>query len=279
MFQGHLEKNPTARRFQQVTDTLMLVVAVFSFAIPFIMSGVIFFELCPENYLIRNLLEIDLDINWQFIPFPVVFGYALINSGDLIFIMDMVGILYMHCSTFWLTLLKPETIKVDSSGNILFRCQLGCVLKADQLIKFYRENAILTRYWNDIFAHHLITTHHNAFLYVTTLGLFICIKHWDKLLLPGFQMAILGPLFCLAAEYIEAIFVMEMKGKSEQLLKAIGTLARKEQRLTVNIRASLKGLFPLETLLAYPVYKLDKENFLRFQNETFNLLVDMLVTL
>lgn len=279
LFHELLKKNRTAKQFQQVTDTLMLVIAVFSFAIPLIMSGVIFFEVCPENYMIRSVFEVDLDMSWKFILFPIVFGYGLMNSGDLIFIIDMAGVLHMHCSAFWLAYLTPESIKVDNTGDILFRCRLGCMMKADQLLLFYRANTILTRTWNDIIAHPLTTAHHKAFLYLTVLGLFICIRHWNKLLLPGFQMAILSPVICLVAEYIEATFVMAMKEKSEQLLKRVGTLAKQEQQRTVNIRASLKGMFPLETLLAYPVYKLNKQNFLRFQNETINLLVDMLVSL
>ncbi|CAL8145270.1 unnamed protein product [Orchesella dallaii] len=273
-----LEGNPEAKRIQTLCECIIFLVAAATVVTPFIYGTVIFHEFCPEHQILIRLFEIKVKPEWKFVPLWLYVNYMVLQCCDLVFILDIGGILYLNNCITWFRLLRPVALKT-SRESPKFLCNLGCTLDKNEVIMTYKKQQLLHSRYNSIFANNLITGHHATFLYISAIGLYICIRNWGNIYKPEYFMAILGPFFCILAERIEVNFVEDVIAKSSDYLYALDSLMKTENWRLKGLRKHWESLHVLEPKLAYPYYNLTYENFLLFLNEIVDKVVFLLVCL
>lgn len=189
----------------------------------------------------------------------------------------MSATVYFQGWVYWNHLLEPVSLNFVK-GIPNFTCRLGCILSQDELIEFYKNQKILERCFNNIYGHWLVTLHHGVTILLSTIGLFICIRHTERLLEPGFQMAPLAMILTTVLEYIETMFVEDAHDRSEGLLKQWKSIAKHEKSKLKKSLKYLHGFKPIQTQLAYPCYAISRENFLEHQKKIIEFLMDLLVS-
>ncbi|CAL8136698.1 unnamed protein product [Orchesella dallaii] len=277
VYKEHLSRLPNIKRYHKESDALLLLIAVGTVVVPFILGGVIFQEFCPEHQILLRYFEIKVKLEWKFVPMLVYAIYMILQVCDILFILDIGGILYLNSCPIWLQFIHPDAIEIEE-GAPKFRCRIGCTLNEVQILRVYKEQELLQKGFNAMFANRLVTGHHSSFLYISTCGLFICIRHWRFIHQPGFLMAPLGAFLCTFAEYFEGRFVEKVTNTSGEYLRSLGVLANEEARRLNRLKKYLKSHRPLQPQLAYPYYKLTRENYLLFVNSIVDNLVSFLVS-
>lgn len=276
-YKDDLAGNVEVKRIQKISDCIIIGVAGATVIVPFVYGGLLFQSLLPENRLITEVLEIPLKFHWTMLPLTLPLAYTIINATDIVFIIDISCVVYFQGWVYWNTLLTPVSIKFVN-GVPFFTCHLGCVLSQDELIEFYDIQKVLEKYLNKIYANWLVTLHHGSTILLSTIGLFICIKYTDRLLEPGFLMAPLAMVFCTVLEYIETMFVVDAHDRSDEFLMKWKNLAKCEKSKLKKSLKHLHGFRPIQAQLAYPYFAISKENFLEYQRQIMEFLVDFLVS-
>ncbi|CAL8147180.1 unnamed protein product [Orchesella dallaii] len=271
-----LQCHPEAKRIQTLSECIIFLVAAATVVVPVIFGTVIFHEFCPEHQMFLRLFEVKIRFEWKFVPLWLYVNYITLQCCDLIFILDIGGILYLNNCITWLRLLKPVAIKAAPESP-KFLCNLGCTLDRNEVIMVYKKQQLLHGRFHGFFASNLVTGHHATFLHINAIGLYICIRRWENIYKPEYFMAILGPFFCILAEWIEVNFVENVMAKSAAYLNALDSLTKTGNWRLKGFRKYWEALHVLEPKLAYPYYMLTYENFLLFLNEVVDKVVFLLV--
>ncbi|CAL8146241.1 unnamed protein product [Orchesella dallaii] len=277
IYKVYLNRIPNIKRYHKSSDAVLLLVAVGTVVVPFIFAMVLFQTFCPEHQILLRYFEVKVKFEWKFMPFLAYAIYMILQACDMVFIIDIGGILYLNSCPVWLELIQPEAVEIQE-GTPKFRCHIGCTLNEVEVLRLYKEQAILEEGFNAIFANHLATGHHSSFLYISTLGLFICIRHWRFIHQLGFLMAPVAAFCCTLAEYIEGRYVEKVADTSAQYLHSLRVLANEDGRRLRRLQKCLKSYRPLQPQIAYPYYTLTRENYLLFVNSIVDNLVSFLVS-
>lgn len=278
-FKQHLQRNRQITRAKRIADFFVIALAMGTILVPCLFGLFSFQPYSPVRRIFHEVLEVEIKLTWNFLPYMLVMNYFVLCCNDVVFLIDLMGILIFQCTSFWLYLLKPEElIGFENGVHANFNCVLGCVQNDKKLIKFYRELQVIYRIFNQIFAHVLISVHHACFLVICVIGSFLCIKHYDKLLLPGVQLGPIVVVASLVIELYETIFISGAENKSVDFSEKIWMLVRKEKRKLKGVEKEIQSFWPLRGYTAYPFYKLRKDNCLEFGHSVFDNLVTVLVT-
>ncbi|CAL8145249.1 unnamed protein product [Orchesella dallaii] len=277
IYKESLNRLPNIKRYHKESDALLLLIAVGTVVVPFILGWVIFQEFCPEHQILLRYFEIKVKLEWKYVPMLVYAIYMVLQVCDILFIIDIGGMLYLNSCPVWLEFLNPDALEI-AEETPKFRCHIGCTLNESEVLRVYKEQEILQEGFNAMFGNRLVTGHHSSFLYISTCGLFICIRHWRFIHQPGFLMAPLGAILCSFAEYVEGRFAENVTDTSGEYLHSLGVLANEEPRRLRRLKKCLKSHRPLQPQLAYPYYKLTRENYLLFVNSIVDNLVSFLVS-
>ncbi|CAL8145255.1 unnamed protein product [Orchesella dallaii] len=277
IYKESLNRLPNIKRYHKESDALLLLIAVGTVVVPFIFGWVIFQEFCPEHQILLRYFEIKVKLEWKYVPMLVYAIYMALQACDILFIIDIGALLYLNSCLVWLQFIHPDAVEIEEETP-KFRCHIGCTLNEFEVLRVYKEQEILQEGFNAMFANRLVTGHHSSFLYISTCCLFICIRHWRFIHQPRFLMAPLGAICCTFAEYVEGRFAENVTDTSGEYLHSLGVLANREPRRLRTLRKCLKSHRPLQPQLAYPYYKLTRENYLLFVNSIVNNLVSFLVS-
>ncbi|CAL8145264.1 unnamed protein product [Orchesella dallaii] len=277
IYKEYLNRHPNVKRYHKESDSVLLLLAVGTLVVPILFGIFIFQKFSPEHQILLRYFEIELKFESNFLILLPLISYTVLQSADILFIVDVAGVIHMTSCPNWLELIHPDNVEIEE-GTPKFRCHIGCTLNEVQVLRFYKEQQLLQEAFNDLFANHLVTGHHSSFLYMSTFGLFICIRYWRFIHEPGFLMAPVGASLCNFTEYIEVRFVERVANTSGEYLHTVGFLAKKEGRRLRRLQKCLKSYRPLQPQLAYPYYKMTRENYLLFVNSIIDNLVSFLVS-
>ncbi|CAL8145252.1 unnamed protein product [Orchesella dallaii] len=277
IYKEYLNRIPNIKRYHKKSDAVLLLVAVGTVVIPFLFAFVLFQDFCPEHQILLRYFEVQVKFEWKFMPLLAYVIYMIVQACDILFIIDIGGMLYLNSCPVWLELIQPDVVEIQE-GSPRFRCRIGCTLNEVEVLRLYKEQEILTEGFNAMFANRLVTGHHSSFLYISTFGLFICIRHWRFIHQPGFLMAPVAAFLCILAEYIDGRYVEKVTDTSGKYLQSLGVLANEKGRRLSRLKKCLKSHRPLQPQLAYPYYTLTRENYLLFVNSIVDNLVSFLVS-
>ncbi len=214
--------------------------------------------------------------------FPIVgvFTYECFNLADLIFLIDLYGVLNIKCCFTWIQFLKPIQVKLANrtQKDVYIICYLGCSLTQDELVTVFRELQLLCNFFNLFVGHFLCTIHHASLLMFSTLGTYICIRYPERLLVPGYQLAPAGVLISLLIEYVEMICLDGTKDQSEDFIRRLKEISETGGYKMRKLRKYVKTLHPLKSQLAYPFYEVNRQSFLMFHSKVIDLLVTIFVS-
>ncbi|CAL8136249.1 unnamed protein product [Orchesella dallaii] len=276
----YLERyNPSKPHMRKCEAILFGIFAGTTF-FPFLYGFLIFQPVIPENTFLTEVFEVKMNFDGSLLPLILMLtlDYGVIEGCEILFMADIGGVIYYDCCAYWTKLLEPIDLRFDK-GEAKFTCRIGCVLTFDEMIEFYREQEILERLFNNIYGHIAITSLHASSLSLWTLGCYVCIRHSEDLLRPGFQMAPTTVVLATVVEYLPMVYAVEAYDNSCTFLKSMTVMVEKEKRATRKILKYSKHFRPLELQVAYPYYMLNRENFLAFINQGVDILVNLLVSI
>lgn len=269
---------------------ILFGLAISTFLVPFLFPLMFLQPALPEHRFFEEILEIPISLNANYtrmIPLSVILAYHVFNLADLVFCIDFFAILHFQCAFVWTSFLEPVSASmVDPTKRddqqLKFKCKLGCTLSENEIIGFYREQQLLCNFFNQFTGNILITIHHAATLLLSTFGCYFCIRHPERLLELGYQLAPAAFVFATILEYIEAWSNMTVFEGSRRFIKSltkISGMLTKKANIRKMMQKYVRTFRPLLGEGAYPFYQLDKENFLKFQNQVVDLLVSILVSI
>ncbi|CAL8091307.1 unnamed protein product [Orchesella dallaii] len=276
-YKEHVRNFPGLKRFIFLTDLTVLVTGLGTTVVPTLFGFAMLQKGSPINSVLTELLEIPIKLSWRSVPFMLFIYYITLQGTDIVAQVDVPEIILFCCSNIWLTLLEPVSITVRK-GVVRFTCKLGCTLEVDQLRQLYRERQIMFRWMNAFYAHFLITIHHAALLVLCTMGCYQTIRHYNFLLIPGYQLIPLAILMSVGFEYVETIFMVNGYTRSKRFVNSFKSLAQRERRWTRKIQKDFATMMPLQGQLAYPYFTINMDNLLNFGNAVIDLLVNCLVS-
>ncbi|CAL8091310.1 unnamed protein product [Orchesella dallaii] len=277
LYKEQIRTFPGMKKFIFLTDLPLLIMGLGTAIVPILFSFTVLQKGSPFYNMLTEDLELTVKLSWRIVPLMLLAYYFSIQAADVVFLLDTPGILLFCCSNIWLTLLEPVSITVRQ-GVVNFTCKLGCTLELDQLRQLYRERQILFRWLNAFYAHILITVHHAALLVICTLACYQLIRHYEFLVIPGYQLIPLAILGAVGFEYVETILIVHGYTRSKTFVNSFKTLAQRERKWTRKIQKDFATMMPLQGQLAYPYFSINMDNFLNFGNAVIDLLVNCLVS-
>ncbi|CAL8076509.1 unnamed protein product [Orchesella dallaii] len=289
MTSSRLKLDKNQRRTVKQAENMCFLLLVFTTIFPPLYGAILVIDYEPTHNVFKDWLEIELEFKLKHFPILLVFGYAALNAGTIIFIVIVLALLYLWPSLVCLSSLIPQhvyplpkyrqrrnkfTLRVEIHYIILTN-SFGMLWDED-VIKMYRVQQIFNIFVNEIFASPFISMHQVGVMIVLVGASFVIVTI-PRIILEagivasGFTLG--GFLAVVLLLYLECSKLGEILEVTEHFVKRSKVLTSRRSMF----RKFVASCPPMTMKMAHPFYKLRKTTFLEFFSQYSNFLTTLLV--
>ncbi|CAL8070983.1 unnamed protein product [Orchesella dallaii] len=275
-------------RVIRTAESLMLFTAVVSLFIPFGFGVSFCNKLEPTHILVKELLEVDVQMSLQHFPFILFITLVVSCSANAVFLIIMTGICNYTLAHICITSLTPISVEQritlrhkehhHSKPMIEYLVTTENFGNMDDttLLEMYKIQLLFNKILNAFIASMLVTFHHIICLIVFVFFTFVVIRYSDVIFNAGI-IVIGAVIISIVAALNAQLFEAEVSGN---LYEASNGFVEKVRKLTSRKSRAHKCVLSCPTItfqMAYPFFTVDKHTFVQFVHQGLDFLATLLL--
>ncbi|CAL8136229.1 unnamed protein product [Orchesella dallaii] len=277
----HLPMTEDQKRTLQQVESLSCILFFGSILFPLCYAGLFCNEHEPVHNLFKDWLEVDVSIEFQYLPLIFLFFWAAMNGGSAVFDLVFLLILYLWTSLIIMMSMVPKAVASQVSilsGRISYKIHTNCfgLLDEDEVMAMYRTQQLFNVLVNEIFESLLVSGHQVGLMVLLVFSSFLLMV-FPRLLLSAGIFAfgfVAGVLFVVVLMlYMECTKLGQLSEVSDQIL---------EHNKNMTYRSSLfhkflKSCPNIKVKIASPFYSITQSTMGDVFEEYLNFLVTLFV--